>query len=64
MTARAAIRQADVTRALRGAAKAGVAVRLVIDPRTGTIDVYPVDAVPTDREAQDLDRRMREAFEV
>ena len=46
MTTRTArFKQSDVTRALRGAAAAGVQVRIEIDPR-GTMHLVPIGNAP------------------
>lgn len=63
MTApRAAFRQADVTRAIRGVRKLGLPIREVVVDRNGSIHVLTglEDAAPS--EAEDLEQRMREAF--
>jgi hypothetical protein len=63
VTARLAFRQADLSRALKGARKGGVEVgRIEVDPRTGAITLFPAGQVREDREADDVERRMEEAF--
>ena len=60
--ARARVRQADITRAIKAYEAAGYArgsFRVTVEP-SGAIVLTPIDA--DQDEAADLERRMREAF--
>lgn len=59
MTASRAARfkEADVTRAFNGAAKAGVAVAILLQP-DGSIAIVPADKISVTVTANDLDERL------
>ncbi len=63
MTRRAAFSQADVTRVIRGALKAGLpASAFKVEVVGGIVRLLPVAANEPSDPAQDAARRMREAF--
>lgn len=63
MTRRAAVRQADVSRIVRGALKAGLPVgSFSVEVVDGVVRLLPVAANAPFDAADDAEKRMREAF--
>lgn len=63
MTARAAFRQADVTRLAKGALAAGLpagSFKIVVE--NGQLSLLPIAANTPSDAAEDAEQRMREAF--
>lgn len=63
MTKRAAFKQIEITRAIKGAMRAGLPVgSFELRVENGAIRVLPVAANEPFDEAADLERRMKDAF--
>ena len=63
MTQRAAVRQADVSRIVRGALKAGLPVgSFSVEVVDGVVRLLPVAANAPLNAADDAEKRMKEAF--
>lgn len=63
MTRRAAVRQADVARVVRGALSAGMpAGSFTIEVKDGAVRILPIAANAPSDDAAEMARRMREAF--
>ena len=61
MSAKAAFRQADLTRAVRAVERAGARGKYKIVVDNGVVSLLPIDGAPAS-DAEDSERRMREAF--
>lgn len=63
MTPRAAIRQADVARVIRGALRAGLPVgSFSVEIVDGVVRLLPIAANAPSDEAAEAERRMKDAF--
>lgn len=63
MTKRAEIRQADVSRVVRGAIRAGLPVgSFSVEVRNGVVRLLPTAANQPLNDADDMERRMKDAF--